>query len=267
VDEQMRQQLQSLGYASAGTQREVRIDMSGPDPKDHIQMLAVLEKAGNLMNHDRFRDAVPLLEDILRRDATNPLIYEHLGICYEQLGQILKAARLYQEAIQNKADTDQTLVKLGEIFLRLGNKSRAIEFMEQAASLNPSDLKNLDNLSTVYFEMGRPEDAERVLRAILAQDDHHSVANNLYGILEIQRGHEEQARRYFEKAIQFNPDLDQAYMNLGILAQEAGQSQQAIVYYRKFLEKAQPREYRDVIPKVKKTLEDLEAKSRALSGP
>ena len=46
VDEQTRQQLQSLGYASAGTQRKVRIDMSGPDPKDHIQVLAVLEKAG-----------------------------------------------------------------------------------------------------------------------------------------------------------------------------------------------------------------------------
>ncbi len=261
VDEQTRQQLQSLGYASAGTQRKVRIDMSGPDPKDHIQVLAVLEKAGNLMNHDRFRDAVPLLEGMLRRDPTNPLIYEHLGVCYEQLGQILKGARLYQEAIQNKADTDQILAKLGAIFLRLGNKARAIEFMEQAASLNPTDLKNLDNLSTVYFEMGRLADAERVLRAILAQDDHHSVANNLYGILEIQRGHEEQARQYFEKAIQYNPGLAQAYMNLGILAQDAGDTQQAITYFRKFLEKAEPKEHRDIIPKVKKALAQLQAKS------
>ncbi|HVN81368.1 MAG TPA: sulfatase-like hydrolase/transferase [Terriglobia bacterium] len=260
VDEQTRQQLQSLGYASAGTPRDIRIDMSGPDPRDRIQVLSILEKAGNLMNRERFHQAVPLLEDILRQDPTNPLIYQHLGVCYEQLGQFLKAARLYQEAIRNKADTDETYAELGEIFLRLGAKARAMEFMEQAASLNPANLKNLDNLATVYLEKGRTDDVDRVLRIILAQDDHHPMANNLLGILEVQRGHEQLARSYFEKAIQSNPDLAQAYMNLGILAQNAGQNQQAITYFKMFLEKADPKEHRDIIPKVRKALSELQSK-------
>jgi tetratricopeptide (TPR) repeat protein len=99
------------------------------------------------------------------------------------------------------------------------------------------------------------------LRAILVQNDHHSVAINLFGILEIQRGHEDLARDYFEKAIKYNPELAQAYMNLGILAEEAGQKQLAINYYRKFLEKAEPKEHRQIIPKVKAALAKLEAKS------
>ncbi len=267
VDEQILQQLQSLGYASAGTQREVRIDMSGPDPKDLIQVLGILEKAGNLMTHGRFQQAVPLLEKIHHQDPTNPLIYQHLGVCYGQLGQFLKAARLYQEAIQNKANTNQTYAELGQIFLRLGAKPRAIECMEQAAKLNPTDISNLSNLATVYLEIGRLEDTERVLRAILAQNDHHPMANNLFGILEIQRGQVEQARQSFEKAIQFNPELAQAYMNLGILAQNAGQTQQAITYYKKFLERAEPKEHRDIIPKVKKTLVELEVESRTRLAP
>ena len=50
-------------------------------------------------------------------------------------------------------------------------------------------------------------------------------------------------------------------MNLGILAQEAGQTQQAIDYFKKFLEKAEPKIHRDIIPKVKKALSELQAKS------
>jgi Flp pilus assembly protein TadD len=138
--------------------------MSGPDPKDRIQVLSVLEKAGDLMNHDRFREAVTPLEDAVRQDPTNPLIYQHLGICFERLGQLRKAVQLYQQAIQNKADTDETHAELGELFMRMGAKARAIESMERAANMNPTDLQNLNNLAMVYVETGKLEDAERVLR-------------------------------------------------------------------------------------------------------
>jgi arylsulfatase A-like enzyme/Tfp pilus assembly protein PilF len=260
VDEQTRQELQSLGYVSAGAQREVRIDMSGPDPKDRIQVLKVLEKAGDLMNRNQFGQAIPQLEAAVRQDPTNPLIYQHLGICFQRLGQVLKAVRLYQEAIQNHADTDETHAELGELFMRLGAKVRAIESMEQAAKINPTDLQNLNNLATLYLETGKLEDAERVLQAILVQDNHHSAAINLFGIVEIQRGHSDLAKKYFERALGYDPDLAQAYMNLGILAQDAGQNQQAIDYFQKFLEKAEPKEHRDIIPKVKKALSELQGK-------
>jgi len=261
VDEQTRQELQSLGYVSAGTQREVRIDMSGPDPKDRIHVLSILEQAGDMMNRDRFQEAIPRLEEAVRQDPTNPLIYQHLGICFQRLGQLLKAVKLYQQAIRNNVDTDETHSELGEIFMHLGAKGRAIESMEQAARMNPTNLQNLNNLATVYVETGKLDDGERVSQAILAQDSRHSAATNLLGIVEIQRGNIELARRYFERALSYNPNLAQAYMNLGILAQEAGQNQQAIGYFKKFLEKAEPKEHRDIIAKVKKALSDLQAKS------
>ena len=62
VNDDTMRQLQSLGYASAGARRDLRIDMSGPDPKDRAHVLAVLERVADHMNHDRFAAAVPLLE-------------------------------------------------------------------------------------------------------------------------------------------------------------------------------------------------------------
>ena len=131
-------QLQSLGYATAGARRDLRIDMSGPDPKDRADVLAVLERVSNHMNHDRFAAAIPLLEGLLKEDATNPLIYTNLGMCYQRLHQFRKAIPVYQQAAQNKADTDQTHAELGEILVRLGELPAAANAMETAAEMNLS---------------------------------------------------------------------------------------------------------------------------------
>ena len=48
-------------------------------------------------------------------------------------------------------------------------------------------------------------------------------------------------------------------MNLGLLAQDADDKKNAIRYYKEFLRKASPDKYRDVIPKVKAALAELES--------
>jgi len=258
LDEERRRELQALGYIGSGS-RTLRIDMSGPDPKDRVEVLGVLERAADAMNHDRFAAAVPLLEKIARQDATNPMIYKQLGLCYQSLKQFERAERTYQEAIRNKADGDDTHAELGEIYVRRGDLARAVEFMEHAAKLNPTNLTNLVNMSTAYLHLGRPGEAERALRAALTQNERHAGAHNLFGILEIQRGREAEARSHFLKAVECDPDLAEPYMNLGLLAQDADDKKNAIRYYKEFLRKASPDKYRDVIPKVKAALAELES--------
>jgi len=256
VDEQRRRELNALGYVGGG-RRAVTIDMSGPDPKDRVAILGALERAAGAMNHDRWNEAVPLLEKISKEDPGNPLIYGYLQMCYERLGQLERMEQTCLRAIDNKAENDTTYAGLGGIYVRRGNLARAVEYMEKAAQINPAGLENMDNLATAYMQLGRANDAERVLRAVLVQDARHPGAHNVLGLLEIQRSRPEEARRHFELAIESNPALAEPYMNLGLLAQNAGQPQVAMNYYREFLKHADPDKYRDYIPKVKEALEEL----------
>ncbi|MGI8786055.1 MAG: sulfatase-like hydrolase/transferase [Acidobacteriota bacterium] len=259
IDEQTRQELQSLGYASAGASRELRIDMSGPDPKDRVAILRLLEQATAHMNHDRFASAVPLLYDAVRQDRTNPQLYQHLGVCFERSRQFQKALETYRLAIDNKATTDRTYASLGKTYVRLGDLPHAVEAMEQSARINPVDLDNLINLATAYLQLGNLEQGKRVLSAIVAQNGKHAGAHNLLGILEIQRGRGELAQQHFQKAVQYDPNLAEPYMNLGLLAQRAGRTNEAIENYKLFLAKAavNSENYREVIPKVKAALAEL----------
>lgn len=260
VGDQMLRELQSLGYTSAGSRRDLRIDLSGPDPKGKVHVLKLLEQASAHMNHDRFAAAIPLLEKAVRDDPTNPAIYSHLGTCYQRSRQFQKAAELYRQAIRNSADTDQIHAELGEVNVRIGKLPEAILAMEEAAAMNLTNLQNLTNLATAYLQTGRLADAQKSVKAILAQNPNHAGAYNVLGIVEIQRGQGNSARSYFEKAVQFDPNLTEPYLNLGLLAEQAGQSQVAIDYYKKFLARARPADHAEYITKVKAAIADLDGK-------
>jgi choline-sulfatase len=261
VDDETLRQLQSLGYVSTGTRRDLRIDMSGPDPKDRVDVLGTLEKAAELMQHERFQAAVPMLKSIQAKDPANPAIYQKLGVCLERIGQYQKAVEVYQAAIRNHAESDRTYASIGNDFVRLGRPQDAANALEKAAEMNPASLQTLVNLATVYLQLGDSAACERTLNAILKQDDRLGQAYNIYGILSIQRGDGYAARRYLEKAVECDPDLSEPYLSLAFLAEKGGRPQIAIDYYRKFLEKIRPGEHGDLVPKIKAAIANLERKS------
>jgi tetratricopeptide (TPR) repeat protein len=235
--------------------------MSGPDPKDQVDVLGILERSADLMQRQHFQAAVPMLESIQARDPANPALYQKLGVCLERTGQFRKAIDVYQTAIKNHAETDRTYASIGNNLVQLGRLQEAAAALEKAAETNPTSLQNLTNLETVYLQLGKPEVCEKTLNAILRQDDRYGQAYNIYGILAVQRGDGYGARRYFEKAVECDPDLSEAYLSLAFLAEKGGRPQIAVEYYRKFLEKVRPGEHADVIPRIKAAIANLERKS------
>jgi len=259
VDDERRRELDALGYVGSG-RTIIRVDMSGPDPKDRVAVLTILERAGAQMNQGRWRDAAILLEQAVAEDPSNPLVYKHLQYCYESLGAFDKMERAGLRAMEHGIETGETVAKLAELYFSRNDLPRAINLMERAGKLDPSNLQNRENLVTAYIQAGRMADAERMLQAILAQNPRDGTAHNLYGGLEIGRGREAEARHHFEQAIECDPDLAEPYLNLGLIAQNSGDVNKAIACYRSFLSKADPVKYREFIPKVKAALASLGAK-------
>jgi tetratricopeptide (TPR) repeat protein len=221
------------------------------------------------MNADRFSAAVPVLEKLTKEDPGNPLVYQHLGMCFQNIREFEKARQVYQLAIEQEADTDQTYSELGEVYIRLAQQipqqEKRIQYMESAVTnlrrsseINPSNLDNLSNLANAYLELGRLDDAEGAAKAILAQSKKHASAYNTLGMVQLQRGRGPLARENFEKAIQNDPNLVEPYMNLGLLAHHAGQSEMALHYFKLFLEKATEPRYRDIVGKVRIAVRELE---------
>jgi Tfp pilus assembly protein PilF len=92
---------------------------------------------------------------------------------------------------------------------------------------------------------------------VITIDAESAAAYNGLGLIAIQRSDIIAARGYFEKALQLDPDLIEAQLNLGLIYRMAGESARARLCFETFLAKASPAQYGDVIPKVRDALAEL----------
>jgi len=259
VDEQTRRELESLGYVSGGSSREIQLGADAPDPKDRIAVMKIMEEAERFLNaHDNAR-AAQLMEQALRQDPGNPMGHVYLAMAWERAGQLQRAVAVYEDAIHRHVLTDIIYSRLGKLYLRLHELDKAVNVMNRSNQINPTDLDNLRNLGTAELQLGHVDEAERAFKAITLQNDHYSAAYNGLGLVAIQRGDADMARHDFEKAIELDSTEVEPLLNLGVLYDKAGNKPLALRYYQQFLEKASPQDYGALIPKVRSAVRDLKS--------
>jgi Tfp pilus assembly protein PilF len=93
---------------------------------------------------------------------------------------------------------------------------------------------------------------------VITTDPASAAAYNGLGLIAIQRQDAAAARGYFEKAVQLDPDLIEAQLNLGLIYRMAGEAAKARACFEAFLAKAPPARYGEVIPKVREALQTLQ---------
>jgi len=257
IDQRTMDQLKSLGYASGFAARTYNLTGEGPDPKDRVGILKLLEAADRSGEHVADAQRIALLRQALSEDATNPLLYYSLGAAFEKAGRYGDAMKVYSTALHNGIENARLHSRLGDLLVRAGRKDEAIPEYERAAQLNPADAESQANLATAYLEKGRLADAERVYKWVITTDPAYAAAYNGLGVIAIQRQDAATARGYFEKAVALDGDLVEAQLNLGIIYKDAGDRARARACFQAFLAKASPAQYRDVIPKVREELAAL----------
>ena len=258
MDEKTLAQLKTLGYTSGFSSRSFSLNGQGVDPKDRLAVLKLMDAAEQPRPPLSEPRRIELLQQAIRMDPTNPLLYYSLGSKLEKSGRYDDAMKLYRAALAKGIENGRLRSRLGDLLVRSGKKAEAIAEYEKAAVINPADVASQANLATAYLELGRPADAERVYRAIVAIEPSSGAAQNGLGVLAIQRQDGTAARGYFEKAIELDPDLVEAHLNLGLLYQMAGERSRARACFERFLAKASPRQYAAVIPKVRAALAELQ---------
>ena len=257
MDQKTRRELESLGYVSGDASREIQLGTEAPDPKDCIGVLKIMQAAEKALNSQDNGRAAELMKQALRQDPGNPLGHVYLAMAFEHAGQLQRAVDVYQDAINRRIFTGIIYSRLGKLYLRLNQLEKAVDVMNRSNQINPTDLDNLRNLGTAQLQLGHVGEAERAFKAIMLQNDHYSAAYNGLGLVAIQRGDADTARRDFEKAIELDSGEVEPLLNLGILYDKAGDKTHALDYYERFLAKAPPREYSTLIPKVRAAVQDL----------
>ncbi len=159
-------------------------------------------------------DAIEAFE---RAVASNPRYtdaYFRLGIALEKRGNIGSAIVAYHRATELDPSLTEAWFRAGALVYTLGHRDEAIGcFRRAAANGDNSSFARLAKARALLIE-DRNQEAERVLRKILALDPGNAMAHDLLGNLLSEFGRFDEARECFRRAIEIAPLLAGSYYEL-----------------------------------------------------
>ena len=162
-----------------------------------------------------------------------------LGLDYLSQGNTAMAIRKLQRAAELDPENAEILLWLGEGYRRKDRLEDAQVYMEKALALSPKSHEIRLNLSGLYIQMERYDDA--IAQAdVLVEDATFTApwqALNNRGWAQFQQGQLDAAEASFEEALDYSPRFWPSSLNLGILSSERGRKREAIEHFTQVLER------------------------------
>lgn len=189
--------LAALGYLSGPAAQS-----EGPrrNPRDHIQVLARVQRTFALNQEGRYRESIDLCREILRDYPDLVDVHNQLAGNLRRLGRLEEARDAYREAIRRSPQlVDSFAVEIAKVELDLGNLEAAELNARQAIKLNPLEAHLL--LAGVAAARSDWSTAEREARLALGRPDRPRVpALILLARVLVERGQLGEALAVAERA-------------------------------------------------------------------
>jgi tetratricopeptide (TPR) repeat protein len=163
----------------------------------------------DLMNQQRYAEAIPHFREVLRLHPGRSDDGYNLAMAYEKLGETAgsrdEAITDYEQAIAVVPDFAQIRYNLGSLLLESGNLPTAIEQLQAAVKLAPQMAPAHENLGSALAQSGRVDDAIGQFEAAVKINGSYLIARNNLAVALAQTGRTSDAIDQFKQVLQIDP--------------------------------------------------------------
>jgi tetratricopeptide (TPR) repeat protein len=224
VDPALAERLASLGYVGgSGGSRQQR----GVDPKDRIAIANTLHRAIVAVEDGAFRDAVPLLEQVISGEATIQIAQFNLGVARARLRQYGRAIVPLRAAIALSPEALNAHYELGSALYETGDLKGAAEHFGLVAARMPKFADARYSFGSVLARIDRVTDALVELRAAIDIEPRHFRANLLLGRILTLQGQGDAALGPLQTAVAVQPGAAEAHQFLADAYEKMGRAADA----------------------------------------
>lgn len=165
-----------------------------------------------------------------------------LGVGYFQQGRVDDALVKLQKALDAEPEYAEAHSSIALVYEQLGENDNAEEHYERALELNPNDGATRNNYAVFLCRTGRAKEAEpQFLKAI--QSRGYRTPERAYenlGLCAMQIPDAEKAETYLRKALQMNPQLPGALLQMASLSLDQGRYLSGRGYLQRYHEVQPP---------------------------
>ena len=178
----MRQCLEENDLSGAYTACKEMIAAHPSERRWVIQLADILHRQGN------HRDALNVLDPMIRANLEDPDLWLLAGIVLGSLGRLDEARDALHRADAAGPGRAETLAELGRAYRRTGNLAEAIGYYDKAVAHDPTNARILTNRGTAHQRLNRLDRARAdFTRALNLRPDHATARFNL-GLLDLLEG-------------------------------------------------------------------------------
>jgi tetratricopeptide (TPR) repeat protein len=198
LNDEARQRLASLGYVSGTAAPVIRKD--APRPADMTKLLEALDTASTMFVQEKYREVIPLLEQILVSDPNNLDATLRLATSHSMLGQDARAVAAFARAEQIAPDSPDVRTYLALHYARGKEWPRAAPLLERIVRESPDRVPAVEALATVREKQGALAEAVRLRQQAYARRTPNAAEWVRLGELAMQAQQTDTAIAAFESA-------------------------------------------------------------------
>ncbi len=195
----------------------------GEDPGLVLQAMAEIR----LIRGDS-REAATLYRQLLDEDGESPKLWNELGVCLHQQGEVEEAERCYRESIGFDSAYALGWNNLAVVRLHRGEQKSAREALRRALELHPGLADAGCNLGLLELRGGRHGEALRAYRETLDLTPDHAPAWSGVGMVLSDARRFPEARNAFSRAIEIAPSSSEARYHLAYVLTRLGDGEGAL---------------------------------------
>ena len=123
----------------------------------------------------------------------------------------------YAAALQPAAIKDAwTAYRIGECYYQMQQPQQALPWYTRATQIWPQSLDFQNKYGACLLTTGKTGEALKVYTYILAENPDYTVANTNLGFIYMQEGNSTMAYNYLRRALELDPDSEQALINIAV---------------------------------------------------
>jgi tetratricopeptide (TPR) repeat protein len=197
--------------------------------------------------------ATAIFERYTGQRPNNPWGHYMLGLSAWKSGDLAKSEQAFEKALDVDPHHVKSLVNLSRVFIDQNKHDEAISRLTRAAEIDPESVEVYRLLGRTYHNQGKQDEAADAYRRAIEINELDAWSMNNLGLIFLETQRAEEALPLLGRAVELKPEVPAFHNNLGMALEHAGRFSEAAAAYQGALA-ADPR-----YDKAKRNLARIEA--------
>lgn len=192
-----------------------------PEPEPEPQPVTYAE-ASAAYNEARYEDAADLFARYTDQHPSDPWGHYMHGLAAWKSGAFDEAETALRASLDHDVQHAKTWVNLSRVYLDADRPEDALVAVEEALALDATAGAALRQLGRAYHDLGQPDDAATAYQRALVLDPGDAWALNNLALLHIQAERFDEALPLLARATELRQDVATFYNNFGTALERTG---------------------------------------------